>query len=37
MTPFPMRKDQLIVGTHGQYTPVIGAALPYIEEFIKTV
>lgn len=26
-TPFPLAKDSLLTGTHGQYTPAIGAAL----------
>ena len=26
--------DQLLVGTHGQYTPAIGAALHYINRFV---
>ena len=37
MTPFELEKEQLLVGTHGQYTPAIGAALYYIEQFIQSV
>lgn len=36
-TPFPIGREQLIVGTHGQYTPAIGAALFYVEDFIKSI
>ena len=36
-TPFPLEKDQILVGTHGQYTPAIGAALYYVEQFIHSV
>ncbi len=35
--PFPLRKDQILVGTHGQYTPAVGAALYYVEQFIQSV
>lgn len=34
MTPFELKEEQILVGTHGQYTPAIGAALFYVEEFI---
>ena len=37
MTPFELEKEQLLVETHGQYTPAIGAALFYVEEFIHSV
>ena len=30
--PFTLDKDQILVGTHGQYTPAIGAALYYVEK-----
>ncbi|MDD3797332.1 MAG: ROK family protein, partial [Lachnospiraceae bacterium] len=33
--PFQMNREQILVGTHGQYTPAIGAALFYVEEFIR--
>ena len=36
-TPFTLDKDQILVGTHGQYTPAIGAALYYVEKFIQSV
>lgn len=32
---FPMKKEQLIFGTHGQYTQAIGVALYYIKKFLK--
>lgn len=35
--PFTLNKDQILVGTHGQYTPAIGAALYYVEKFIQSV
>ena len=37
MTPFKLEEEQLLVGPHGQYTPAIGAALFYVEEFIHSV
>lgn len=37
MTPWPLGKDQLRVGSTGQYTPALGAALHYISEFIDSV
>nr|WP_295260940.1 ROK family transcriptional regulator [uncultured Blautia sp.] len=37
MTPFELKEEQILVGTHGQYTPAIGAALFYVEEFIHSV
>lgn len=33
--PFKMCREQLLVGTHGQYTPAIGAALYYVKDFLK--
>lgn len=36
-SPFPLDKTQILVGTHGQYTPAIGAALFYVEQFIRNV
>ena len=36
MTPFELKEEQILVGTHGQYTPAIGAALFYVEEFIHS-
>ena len=32
--PFTLGSEQLLVGTHGQYTPAIGAALHYINRFV---
>ena len=32
--PFTLSSEQLLVGTHGQYTPAIGAALHYINRFV---
>ena len=37
MIPFELEEEQLLVETHGQYTPAIGAALFYVEEFIHSV
>lgn len=34
-TPFPMSKENIIVGMHGQFTPAIGAALYYVNRFIS--
>lgn len=34
--PFPIDRASLLVGTHGQYTPAIGTALFYIDEFIRS-
>ena len=36
-TPFPLAKDSLLTGTHGQYTPAIGAALFYVKNFLDTL
>lgn len=35
--PFALCKDQIFVGTNGQYTPAIGAALYYVKQFIQSV
>ena len=35
--PFILDKTQILVGTNGQYTPAIGAALHYVEKFIQSV
>ena len=37
MTPFELKEEQILVGTHGQYTPAIGAALFYVKDFIQSV
>lgn len=36
-SPFPFPRERIIVGTHGQYTPAIGASLYYIEQFLLSV
>lgn len=36
-SPFLMDETHLLLGIHGQYTPAIGAALHYVEKFIKSV
>ena len=36
-TPFPLEKQHILVGTNGQYTPAIGAALFYVDQFIHAV
>lgn len=36
-SPFALDKNHILVGVHGQYTPAIGAALYYIEQFIQSV
>ena len=36
-TPFTLDKTHILVGTNGQYTPAIGAALYYVEQFIHAV
>lgn len=35
--PFPIGRNQILVGTYGQYTPAAGAALYYLDEFLKSV
>lgn len=35
--PFPIKRDQILVETYGQFTPAVGAALYYLDEFIKSV
>ena len=35
--PFILDKTQILVGTNGQYTPAIGAALHYVEKFIQSI
>ena len=32
-----MKRSQILVGVHGQYTPAIGAALFYADQFIKSI
>lgn len=36
-TPFPLRKEQILVETYGQYTQAAGAALYYVETFLNTL
>lgn len=36
-SPFHLKRDYILVGAHGQYTPAIGAALFFVEQFIKSV
>lgn len=36
-SPFVLDRNQILVGTHGQYTPAIGAALFYVEQFIQSI
>lgn len=36
-TPFPLRKEQILVGTYEQYTQAAGAALYYVETFLNTL
>lgn len=36
-TPFALDRTQMLVGTHGQYTPALGASLCYIEQFIREI
>lgn len=36
-TPFALNKGQIFVGTNGQYTPAIGAALFYVNQFIHAI
>lgn len=35
--PFPISRDQIILGIEGQYTPAIGAALYYINDYLDTI
>lgn len=36
-SPFALNKDHIFVGTNGQYTPAIGAALFYVNQFIHAI
>lgn len=36
-SPFGLKKNHILVGVHGQYTPAIGAALFYIEQFLQSI
>lgn len=33
-TPFPLQKEQILVGSQGQYTPAAGAALFYVKQYL---
>lgn len=35
--PFKLSREHILVGTHGQYTPAIGAALFFVEQFIMSI
>ena len=37
ISPFPLERGQLLLGTHGRYTTAIGGALTYIERFVSSV
>ena len=36
-SPFALNKEHIFVGTNGQYTPAIGAALFYVNQFIQAI
>lgn len=36
-SPFALNKEHIFVGTNGQYTPAIGAALLYVNQFIHAI
>lgn len=36
-SPFPLEKGNILIGVHGQYTPALGAALFYIQQFINSI
>lgn len=36
-SPFALNKEHIFVGTNGQYTPAIGAALFYVNQFIHSI
>lgn len=36
-SPFVLNKEHIFVGTNGQYTPAIGAALFYVNQFIHSI
>lgn len=37
VSPFVLKKEHILVGVHGQYTPAIGAALFYVERFLESI
>lgn len=36
-SPFQLDREHIFVGTHGQYTPAIGAALFFVNQFILSI
>lgn len=36
-SPFSLNRKEILVGIHGQYTPAIGAALFYAEQFLNGI
>lgn len=36
-SPFVLAKSHILLGIHGQYTPAIGAALFYVEQFLQSI
>lgn len=36
-SPFSLTREQILLGTQGQYTPAIGAALTFVENFVASV
>lgn len=36
-SPFPVEREQIILGTQGQFTPAIGGALTFLEKFTASV
>ena len=36
-SPFTLKKEDIMVGVHGQYTPAVGAALFYVDKFIHSL
>lgn len=36
-SPFALNKEHIFIGTNGQYTPAIGAALFYVNQFIHAI
>lgn len=36
-SPFVLKKEQILVGIHGQHTPAVGAALYFVEQFIQSI
>lgn len=37
LSPFPINREQILLGTYGQYTPAVGGALRFVENFIASV